>query len=67
VSEFSASGSVCCAWVLPAHLARPCIQETIVVLLQLEESEDWEDEVDDVIKRWEQQTGRQATYTICFY
>lgn len=34
---------------------------------QLEEVEDWEDEVDDVITRWEEETGRRATYTICFY
>jgi len=33
----------------------------------LEEADDWEDEVDDLIARFEEETHRQVTYTICFY
>lgn len=37
------------------------------VLLQLEASEDWEDDVDDIMKRFEGETHRKSLYTICFY
>ena len=37
------------------------------VVLQLEAVDDWEDEVDEIIANFEQETGRQVTYTICFY
>lgn len=36
-------------------------------VLQLEEADDWEDEVDEVIARFEEDSKRQVTYTICFY
>eukprot|EP00884_Botryococcus_braunii_P018371 jgi/Botrbrau1/5217/Bobra.0172s0081.1 len=41
--------------------------QTLLLCKMLEETEDWEDAVDEVITRWEQETKRQATYTICFY
>ncbi|KAL0054460.1 hypothetical protein WJX82_009154 [Trebouxia sp. C0006] len=33
----------------------------------LEAADDWEDEVDEIIANFEEETGRQVTYTICFY
>ena len=35
--------------------------------VQLEASEDWEDDVDDIMQRFEAETRRKALYTICFY
>jgi len=33
---------------------------------QLEETEDWEDSVDDIMERFSQETGLKPLYTICF-
>lgn len=38
-----------------------------MLALQLEEEEDWEDGIDDVIQRFEKETGRRPIYTVCFY
>ncbi len=38
-----------------------------VWVVQLEASEDWEDEIDDIMEKWQEETQRKATYTICFY
>ncbi len=35
--------------------------------LQIAESEDWESEIDDIVHRFEQETGRHPFYTICWY
>ena len=37
------------------------------LLLQLEASEDWEDDVDEIMTTFEQETQRKPLYTICFY
>lgn len=34
---------------------------------QLEHAECWEDVIDDVIKQFEAEHQRRATYTICYY
>ncbi len=36
-------------------------------LLQLEESEDWVDHVDDIVTRFEEETGRRPIYSVMFY
>lgn len=34
---------------------------------QLEEVDDWEDEIDSILAAFEKETGRKPIYTICFY
>ena len=36
-------------------------------MLQLEESEDWVDHVDDIVTRFEEETGRKPIYSVMFY
>ena len=36
-------------------------------MLQIEDAEDWEDDIDDIMDKFEGQTGRRPLYTICFY
>ena len=38
-----------------------------MVLLQLEEKDDWEDEIDDIMRQFEREAGRQPVFTVCFY
>lgn len=45
----------------------PCLPLTLRFLVQLEDAEDWEEEIDDIITKFEQETGRRPLYTICFY
>jgi hypothetical protein len=37
------------------------------LLVQLEDVEDWEDNIDTILETFEKETGRELTYTICFY
>ena len=44
-----------------------CPLTVILHLLQLEESEDWVDHVDDIVTRFEEETGRRPIYSVMFY
>ena len=35
--------------------------------LQLEEKDDWEDDVDEVMHKFEAETGSRPVFTVCFY
>jgi hypothetical protein len=35
--------------------------------MQLDAAEDWEDDIDEIIARFETESGRRLVYTICFY
>jgi len=47
-----------------AALAAP---QALKLCEMLETSEDWECNLDDIVDRFQQQTGRRPMYTICFY
>ena len=34
---------------------------------QLEQHEEWEEEIDDIVAQFEAETGRRPVYSICFY
>lgn len=38
-----------------------------VVVLQLQDADDWEDELDDILTKFEEETGHRPLYDICFY
>mmetsp|Transcript_23903 Transcript_23903/g.61373 ORF Transcript_23903/g.61373 Transcript_23903/m.61373 type:complete len:193 (-) Transcript_23903:82-660(-) len=41
--------------------------QALKLCTMLEEAEDWEEEIDEVLTRFENETGRRPLYTICFY
>ena len=50
--------------LLPSSAVPP---KALACLPQLEESEDWVDHVDDIITRFEEETGRRPIYSVMFY
>lgn len=42
-------------------------QQTLRLCQLLAATADWEDHIDDIIKKFERETGRRPMYTICFY
>lgn len=51
----------------PSKIFPEFVLKACTVTMQLEESEDWEDGIDDVIQQFEKETGRRPIYTVCFY
>ena len=63
----------CCS-LLPSsrHAVEPWLTDVVLLTLtwrrlQLEDSEDWVDHVDDIVTRFEEETGRRPLYSIMFY
>jgi len=50
-----------------ATLRYQCHVHVLLASHQLEHAECWEDVIDDVIKQFEAEHQRRATYTICYY
>jgi hypothetical protein len=59
----SAGGAAC----LGADMLSSCVLRFLLFLLQLEQAGCWEDAIDEVIRHFELEHQRRATYTICYY
>ena len=57
--------AACMSWPLQKQIMP--VLKSYVLSMQLEEAEDWEDEIDEILLRFQGETGRRPLYDICFY
>lgn len=55
--------------VAPLLVHTPCVVSCSALLrpVQVAASEDWESEIDEIVARFQEETGRRVLYTICWY
>ncbi|KAK9836235.1 hypothetical protein WJX84_000233 [Apatococcus fuscideae] len=41
--------------------------QALLLCQMIQDAEDWEDDIDEIMDKFEAQTGRRPLYTICFY
>lgn len=49
------------------HEAGRAAPHTLLLCQMLEEAEDWADSIDDIVQKFQKETGRHPLYDICFY